>query len=78
MTMNRFNTISNTNLSNLIDDWIKNERDRALMKRRLIDGITHERLAEEFALSVKQVYRITNKYTALLYALCNEWATICP
>lgn len=78
MTMNRFNTISNTNLSNLIDDWIKNERDRALMKRRLIDGITHERLAEEFSLSVKQVYRITNKYTALLYALCNEWASICP
>ena len=76
--MNRFTMISNTNLSNIIDDWIKSERDRAIMKRKLIDGITHERIAEEFDLSVKQVYRITNKNAALLYAICNEWATICP
>lgn len=36
--MYRFNTISNTDLSNLIDEWIKNERDRKIMKRRLLDG----------------------------------------
>ena len=76
--MNRFTMISNTNLSNMIDEWIKNERDRQLMKRRLIDGISYERIAEEFDLSVKQVYRITNKNTAVLYAICNEWAAICP
>ena len=74
--MNRFTMISNTNLSNMIDEWIKNERDRQLMKRRLIDGISYERLAEEFDISVKQVYRITNKYTTILYRICNEWQTI--
>lgn len=74
--MYRFNNISNTDLSILIDEWIKNERDRKIMKRRLLDGITHERIAEEFELSVKQIYRITNKYTAILYQLCSEWQAI--
>lgn len=76
MTMNKFTMISNTNLSNMIDDWIKNERDRAIMKRRLIDGITIERLAEEFELSVTQLNRILSKYYGMLQSLCNEWVTI--
>ena len=76
MTMNRFTMISNTNLSNMIDDWIKNERDRQIMKRRLIDGITIERLAEEFELSVTQLNRILSKYYGMLQSLCNEWVTI--
>ena len=76
MTMIRFDNISNTHLSSLIDDWIKSDRDRQLMKRRLIDGISYERIAEEYELSVKQVYRIVNKYAVMLSQLCNEWATI--
>ena len=46
------------------------------MKRRLIDGISLEKLAEEFELSAKQVFRITNKYYDILYQLCNEWQAI--
>lgn len=50
---------------NLIDEWIFNERDRAILKRRLLDGICYEPLAEEFNLSVQQtkhiVYRMQNK-----------------
>lgn len=34
------------------------ERDRKILKRRLIDGLTFERLAEEFELSTKQITRI--------------------
>lgn len=74
--MIRFNNISNTELSRIIDDWIKNERDRNIMKRKLIDGITYERISEEYDLSVKQIYRITNKYIAELYKLCTEWQSI--
>lgn len=74
--MNRFANISNTQLSEIIDEWIKNERDRGIMKRRLIDGITIEKLAEEYDLSVKQAHRITIKYNDYLYSLCNEWVTI--
>ena len=49
----------------LIDEWIFSERDRAILKRRLLDGICYEPLAEEFGLSVQQtkhiVYRMQNK-----------------
>lgn len=44
-----------------INELIHSERDRVLMKRRLIDGITQEKLAEEFDLSVKQVQRLIYK-----------------
>ena len=74
--MNRFNNISNTELQHIIEEWIKSERDRGIMKRRLIDGITIEKLAEEYDLSVKQVHRLTMKYSEYLYALCNEWVSI--
>ena len=74
--MNRFNNIPNNQLIEIIENWIKSERDRNLMKRRLIDGISLERLAEEFELSPKQAYRITNKYYDFLYDLCTEWPTI--
>ena len=36
----------------LIDNWIHNEVDRRMLKRRLLDGICFEPLAEEFELSV--------------------------
>lgn len=59
--MNRFDNISNTELSRLIDEWVKGERNRAIMKRRLIDCICYEPLSEEFSLSVKQTYTIVQK-----------------
>lgn len=39
----------------LIDEWIFSERDRKILKRRLLDGITHEKIAEEFDMSVRQI-----------------------
>jgi len=45
----------------MIDEWIHNERDRSILKRRLLDGICFEPLAEEFDLSVRQVKNIVYK-----------------
>lgn len=53
--------LSVSEVEHLIDEWIFNERDRAILKRRLIDGITFEALAREFDLSVVQVKRIVKK-----------------
>ena len=53
--------LSRTQIEALIDEWILNEKYRAIMKRRLIDGITYERLAEEFDMSVSQIKRIVYK-----------------
>ena len=51
----------------LIDEWIFNEKDRAILKRRLLDGLTFEQLAEEFNYSDKNIQRIIYKGTARLF-----------
>ncbi len=50
----------------LIDEWIFNERDRKILKRRLLDGITHEKIAEEFDMSDRQIRAIVKKCVAKL------------
>lgn len=53
-----------------IDQWIigrNAERNRELLKRRMCDGITYERLAEEFDLSVRQTKNIVYKNKEKLY-----------
>lgn len=59
-------TISNTELSRIIDDWIRSERDRKIMKRRFIDGIRIEPLAEEFDLTVDRIKQIIYKHKAII------------
>lgn len=58
---------TNSGVSSLIDEYIHSERDRAMLKRRLIDGITYEALAEEFDLSVTQVKRIVYKGEDIIF-----------
>lgn len=52
---------TNSQIAALIDEHIHSQRDRAILKRRLIDGICYEPLAEEFDLSVPQIKRIIYK-----------------
>ena len=59
--------LSRTQIEYLIDEWIHNERDRAILKRRLLDGIIYEKLAEEFDLSVPQTKTIVYKAQEKLF-----------
>jgi hypothetical protein len=59
--------LSNTELSALIDEWVRGERDRAILKRRMIDRICFEPLAEEFDLSVQRVKTIVYKSQEKLF-----------
>ncbi len=52
---------SRSEIEHLIDEWIFNERNRKILKRRLCDGVTYERLAEEFELSTQQIKSIVYK-----------------
>jgi DNA-directed RNA polymerase specialized sigma24 family protein len=52
---------SRTQIENAIDEWILSERDRKILKRRLIDAICYEPLAEEFDMSVRQIKNIVYK-----------------
>ena len=51
----------------LIDNWIHNEVDRRMLKRRLLDGICFEPLAEEFELSVNHCQSRIKKAKAQLF-----------
>lgn len=64
---NELADISNDELSSLIDKWIKGENVRAILKRRLIDCICFEPLAEEFDLSVRQTKNIVYKAEQQLF-----------
>ena len=66
---NPFMDKSNSEIVELINEYIHSERDRKLMQRRYIDGICFEPLAEEFELSTIQTKRIVSKNTE---ALCNH------
>lgn len=53
--------LSRAEWESLIDQYIIGrhaERNRAILKRRLLDGICYEPLAEEFNLSVRQTKKI--------------------
>lgn len=59
--------MSRSEWENLINEWIFNERDRNILKRRLLDGIVFERLAEEFNLTDKQIKDIVYKQQKKLF-----------
>lgn len=61
-------TYKNSDMERLIDEYIHSERDRRLLKRRLIDGIYYEPLAEEFELSVRQVKNIVYRSESILFS----------
>lgn len=65
--MKRKLDLSRSEVSALIDEWIFSERDRKILKRRLLDGICYEPLAEEFELSVRQIKTIVCRAQKALF-----------
>lgn len=50
--------LSRSEWEKLIDEYVigrNSERNRKMLKRRLLDGITYEKLAEEFDMSIQNV-----------------------
>ena len=48
-------------IEHIIDEWVFSQRDRLILKRRLLDGIGFEKLAEEFDMSVQGIKGIVYK-----------------
>lgn len=63
-----FKNVSRSELSGLIDEWILSERNRNILKRRFLDGICYEPLAEEFNLSARQIRVIVTEGRKVLKA----------
>ena len=53
-----FGNLSRSQIEHLIDEWCFNEKYRYILKRRLLDGICFEPLAEEVGMSVRQIKNI--------------------
>lgn len=58
---------TNTEITEIINEYIHNERDRKVLLRRYVDGLTLEKLAEEADLSVKQVKNIIYKNEDVIF-----------
>jgi DNA-directed RNA polymerase specialized sigma24 family protein len=55
--------LSRQQVLDLIDSYIFHERNRQVLRRRLLDGASYEELADEFGLSVNHVKSVC--YTAI-------------
>ena len=58
---------TNSEIRSRVDERIHNERDRAILKRRLCDGTKYEALAEEFDLSTQRVKTIVARAKSSLF-----------
>ena len=66
--MRKEHGLSRSQITELTDEWILNARDRDIVKRRLIDGITYEELGDEFHLSAQRVKEIVGKSLEVILA----------
>lgn len=57
---------TNSEMERIIDEHIHSQRDRTICKRCFIDGITHERIAEEVDLTPRQVSNIISKNSLVI------------
>lgn len=61
------NDMDNYEIADAIDRYVRGERARLILKRRLLDEICYEPLAEEFDISVSQLKRILRKAQEQLF-----------
>jgi len=58
---------SNSQIREIISEWIHSARDREILYDRLIDGMTFEKLAEKHDISVRQTKNIVYKLQVQLF-----------
>lgn len=61
------NARSHSEWVSLINEWVHNEKDRMILKRYLLDGVSIELIAEEFDYSVSQIQRRINSSKTQLF-----------
>ncbi len=57
---------TNTWIRERIGEHVHSERDRRVLLRRYVDGVTIEKLAEEFDMSVGGIKGILHRYRGIL------------
>lgn len=57
---------TNSEISEVIEENIHSQRDRIILKKCFIDGLSHEKISEEINMSNRQVSNIISKYSVIL------------
>ena len=68
--MNNLLNMSRSEIETLIDEYIVGQhaqRNRGILKRRLLDGVIFEKLAEEYDMSDRQIKNIVYKSEKMLF-----------
>lgn len=68
----KLDEMDNYEIAEAIDRYVRGERARSILKRRLLDEICYEPLAEEFDISVSQLKRILSKSQEQLFKNLNK------
>lgn len=56
-----FSDLKNSELSALIDDWIRDDRNREILKDRFINCLTFDEIADKYCICERHVKRIVYK-----------------
>ena len=64
--MQHYITLSNSQLAELIGEHIHSERNRQIMRMKLIDGYTYEKIAEVVQMSPRYVRTLVKRLTERL------------
>lgn len=64
--MQHYITLSNSQLAELIGEHIHSERNRQIMRMKLIDGLTYEKIAEIVDMSPRYVRALVKQLTERL------------
>lgn len=59
---------ANSRMSEVIDEFVHNARNRQILKDRYIDGMTFEKIAEKHNLSFQRVRSIIDEYKTKLFS----------
>lgn len=64
--MKHYITLTNSELNERISEMIHSERDRKIMRMRLIEGFTIEKIADMQEMSPRQIHAIIKKLSEII------------
>ena len=64
--MQSYIVLTNSEIAELIGEHIHSERDRQILKLKLIDGLTYEKIAEIYEMSPRYIRSLVKKQTGRL------------
>ena len=64
--MQSYIALTNSQIAEIIGEHIHSERDRQILKLKLIDGYTYEKIAEIYEMSPRYIRSLVKKQTGRL------------